>query len=265
MPEEIEITQKASPVSSTTQIGVQYVGMTPEQAARQTTELFLENFPKLEALARNTAESRATELCNRVIGSLKEKQVTNFAPFADPDVQYILYEAQKNYARFGEENALNILTELVVNRIQNEDQPHFKKIIDNAILIAGELSAKQLNGLSVLFMLVDVRFRHIKTLSDLKQHYAILSSSFDLKNISFHHEISYLNFKGCLQIGLPNIPRIQAETYGLDYNEVKKNTPDEINQFTSDYRVSEVGAILAIINAEKKCPYRFDPHVWIHD
>ena len=40
---EIEVSQKAAIGSTTTQIAVQYVGMTPEQAAKQTINLFMEN------------------------------------------------------------------------------------------------------------------------------------------------------------------------------------------------------------------------------
>lgn len=66
MSDIIEVTQKSAPASNSTQIGVQYVGMTPEQAARQTIDLFMDNFPKLQALAKEIAEQRATELCNEI-------------------------------------------------------------------------------------------------------------------------------------------------------------------------------------------------------
>ena len=252
MSDIIEITQKSAPASNSTQIGVQYVGMTPEQAAKQTIDLFMDNFPKLQSLAKETAELRATELCNEILKKLEEKQVKDFTPFTQPDVQFVLYEAQKNYARFGEKEVMKILTELIANRIQNDDKGHFKRIVDNAVTVACELSSTQLDCLSTLFMLTKVRFSNIITIEDLK-------------DINYGQEISYLNFKGCLQIELPDIPKIQSKLYNLAQNEVEKNISQGIKQFGTDYGISEIGIILGIINAEQKSRYRFDPHIWIYD
>ena len=265
MSDIIEITQKSAPASNSTQIGVQYVGMTPEQAAKQTIDLFMDNFPKLQSLAKETAELRATELCNEILKKLEEKQVKDFTPSTQPDVQFVLYEAQKNYARFGEKEVMKILTELIANRIQNDDKGHFKRIVDNAVTVACELSSTQLDCLSTLFMLTKVRFSNIITIEDLKEFFNYISSVFDLENINYGQEISYLNFKGCLQIELPDIPKIQSKLYNLAQNEVEKNISQGIKQFGTDYGISEIGIILGIINAEQKSRYRFDPHIWIYD
>ena len=265
MSDIIEVTQKSAPASNSTQIGVQYVGMTPEQAARQTIDLFKDNFPKLQALAKEIAEQRATELCNEILKKLENKQVKDFTPFTQPDVQFVLYEAQKNYARFGEKEVMKILTELVANRIQNDNKGHFKRIVDNAVVVACELSSAQLDCLSALFMLTKVCFSDIKTIKDLKTFFNYISSIFNLDNINYNQEISYLNFKGCLQLELPDISEIQSRLYNLVQNEVEKNLSQGIKQFETDYGVSEIGIILGIINAEQKSRYRFDAHIWIHD
>lgn len=265
MSDKIEVIQKSAPASNSTQIGVQYVGMTPEQAARQTIDLFMDNFPKLQTLAKETAEQRATELCDEILKKLEGKQVKDFTPFTQPDVQFVLYEAQKNYARFGEKDVMKILTELIVNRIQNDDKAHFKRIVDNAVAAACELTSTQLDCLSALFMLTKVKFSHIKTIEDLKNFFNQISSIFNLENINYGQEISFLNFKGCLQIELPDIAEIQSMQYNLVQDEVEKNISQGIEQFSSDYGISEIGIILAIINAEQKSRYRFNPHIWIRD
>ena len=265
MSDKIEVTQKAAPVSNSTQIGVQYVGMTPEQAARQTIELFMDNFPKLQTIAKETAEQRATELCDEIIKKLEEKQVIDFTSFMQPDVQFVLYEAQKNYARFGEKDVLKILTELIAHRVQNDDKGHFKKILDNAVVVVCELTPTQLDCLSALFMLTKVKLSYIKTVEDLKNYLNQVSSIFNLENKDYGQEVSFLNFKGCLQIELPDIAEIQSVQYNLVKDEVEANISYGIKQFSADYGISEIGIILAIINAEQKSTYRFNPHIWIHD
>ena len=160
---------------------------------------------------------------------------------------------------------MKILTELVVNRIQNDDKGHFKRIMDNAVIVASDLSSTQLDCLSALFMLTKVHFSGIKNIEDLKEFFNYISSIFNLENIEFGREFSYLLFKGCLQLELPDISKIQSELYNLDRKEVEENMSQGIKQFDTDYGVSEIGIILGLINAKQKSRYRFDPHIWIHD
>lgn len=265
MADIIEITQKASPVSNGTQIGVQYIGMTPEQASKQTIDLFMENFPKLQSLAKEIAEERAIELCNEILRKLEDKQINDFKPFIDPDVQYVFYEAQKNYARFGDKKIMDILTELVVNRILNDNKSNFKRVVDSAILVACELSSIQLDCLSALFLLTRVHFGNIKTIQDLNEFFQKTSSIFNLDRIVYSQEVPYLNFKGCLHLTLPNISKIHSQQYNLPQNEVDTIMNQSVKQFSGDYGISEIGILLAIINAERKSLYRFNPHIWIRD
>lgn len=265
MPDTIEINQKAAPASSSTQIGVQYVGMTPVQAAQQTIDLFMENFPKLQALAQETAERRATEFCDEVMKRLEEKQVRDFSPFSDPDVQFVTYEAQKNYARFGNKETMDVLADLIIQRIQNDDKSHFKTIVDNAIPVACQLSSHHLNCLSALFILTRVKFPGIRTIEDIRRLFDYISRAFDLKNIKYKNEISFLSFMRCIQIELPDVAKIYSQLYNLPKQEIESIMPDCIKIFNTDYGISDVGIILAIVNAEQKSHYRFDPHIWIHD
>ncbi len=265
MDDVIKITQTAAPISKTTQIGVQYIGMTPEQAVKLTTDLFMDNFPKLQMLAKEIAENRATELCNAIIKKLEDTHFYDFKSFTEPDVQYVLYKALKNYARFGEKEIMDILTDLVVNRIQNDNTKNFKRVIDNAILVACELSSFHLDCLSALFILTRVRFNNINTIVDLSNLFKYISSIFNLESITYAQEFSFLNFMGCLQLDLPDISKIQSQQYNLPQNEVEAIMTTAIKQFDGDYGISEIGIAIAIINAEKKSQYSFDPHIWIHN
>lgn len=265
MSDKIEVLQKAAPVSNSTQIGVQYVGMSPEQAAKQTIDLFMDNFPKLQAIAKEIAFQRATELFNEVLSKLKIAHVNDFSPFSQPDIQYVMFEAQKNYARFGEKDKLDILSDLIVKRIQSDDKDHFKRIVDNAIIIVCELTSMQLDCLSVLFLLTKCCFREIITIKDLKEFLNNISDVFNIEKMNYRREVSYLNFKGCLQVAIPIIPKILSENYNFSQIEVEINLSDGIKQFTSDYGLSEIGVLLGLINARNKACYDLDPHIWIPD
>ena len=265
MPETIEVQQTAAIGSHSTQVAVQYVGIPADQVAKQMVDIFLENFPKLQKIAKETAEQRVTELCSGIMNKLEERHIINFQPFAEPDVQYVLLEAQKNYARFGEIESMKVLTELVTHRIQSNDKGHFKRIMDSAILVASELSAKQLDCLSILFMLTRVKFSSVKTVEDLAAILKRIDKAFNLINIDYTKEIEYLSYKGCLQLCLPDISEALATGHKLSIDDVKKILPKEAEKFSTDYGITEIGIALAIANAEQKIHNGFDPHIWIAD
>ena len=68
-----DIKQVSTKGSEGIQIGVQNIniGMTPQAASEMATNLFMENFPKLQEEARKAAQERADELCRDIINRLK--------------------------------------------------------------------------------------------------------------------------------------------------------------------------------------------------
>ena len=107
--------------------------MTPEEASQVAIKLFMENFPKLQDIAKTTAEARAQEFCQAVIEKLIEDKINDFSPFSEPDIQYVLLDAQKNYARFGTADMLKTLSDLVSRRVAHDEDFSLKVSIDKAI------------------------------------------------------------------------------------------------------------------------------------
>lgn len=263
MPEGMVIDQRATMGSNVTQIAVQNNGMQPQEACQLAINLFMDNFPKLQQIAADTARERADEFCKTTIEKLQHANVRDYSAFSDPDVQYVLFDAQKNYARFGTKQMLGTLTDLVANRVTNNDDFVLKVTIDKAISVASMLTPQQLDFLSLLFLCTKVKHSHIQTLDQLETHLKRLCSIFAV-NIT-QVNISYLNMLGCLQIELPEPVKILAQTYNLPREEVDRICPQQIKSIATDYGVSSVGTMLAITNAEQKTSFRFDPHIWIHE
>lgn len=240
-----------------------YSGMTPEQALSLTMDLFWKNFPKLQEVAENVARKRVEEFCTETVQKLQRDGTTNYPALADPGVQYVLVDTQKNYARYGTQEMLNTLTELVYNRVKNNDDFILKVTIDKAISVASMLTPTQLDYLSLLFLCTEVKHEKINTLQDLIDHMVIICDAFpvSMENVS----VSYLNILGCVQISLPDPVKIFADCYGFEESIVDAICPQRIKDLATDYGLSYVGIILAIVNIEQKTDFRFDPHVWIHE
>lgn len=239
-----------------------YNGMTPQQALDLTMNLFWKNFPKLQAVAEDIARQRVEQFCQETIKKLERDRRADYSALADPGAQYILVDAQKSYVRYGTEEMLNILTELVYSRVKNNDDFILKVTIDKAISVASMLTSTCLDYLSLLFMCTMVKDPLIKTLQDLVDHMNFLCSTFPVS--IYDVPVSYLNILGCMQLNLPNPVDNFAKTYGFKKDLVEAICPQQIKSLESDYGLSYVGIILAIINAEQKMSIKFDPHIWIY-
>lgn len=263
MTESIEINQKAAIGSETTQIAIQnnYSGLTPSEACDLATKLFYDNFPRLQECAMQVTEQRIKEFMDEVAKKLQQNNVVDMTPLADPDVQYSLFEAQKSYARFGTAEMLSILSDLISNRVQcNNDDVHIKVSVDSAIEIAGLLSQNDLDYLSFIFLVKQVKFSSIKTFDELKTH--ILHFEKIFSGVS-KLAVPYLDSLKCLKIQLGSPAEMYSDLYGFDKNEIENVLPALFDEVSGDHGTSPIGTVLAIVNAEKKTPHKFSLKTWI--
>lgn len=258
----LEIKQVSTKGSEATQIGNQTinVGMSPQAASEMALSLFMENFPKLQEEAGRIARERADKLLGQVISKLENEGVNDYSSFKDPDVQYVLLEAQKKYARFGTTEMLGILSGLICKRIKDDKDLTFKVTIDKAIEIAPIITPQQLDYLSLLFFCKRVVYQDIRTLSELGDRYNIIAKQY--KEADFN-SLEYLLMLGCLDINLSSVAENYTEQIGLSEKEIESVCPEIVKQVRGDYGPSSVGILLAIMNAETKYNYKLDPHIWI--
>lgn len=238
-----------------------YTGMSPEQAVDFAMDLFWKNFPKLQATAEEVARKRVEEFCKDTVKKLQRDGTNNYATLADPGVQYALVDAQKSYARYGEKEMLDMLTEIVYTRVKHNDDFILKVTIDKALSIVNMITAKQLDLLSLMFICTRVKFGNITTLKDLCEHFNYLEEKFGHVDVM---SIPYLNMLGCMQITLPDPVEAYVNAYGFDRQDIEDICPDFITDLNNDYGLSFVGIVLGIINAELKTDFRFNTKTWIH-
>lgn len=235
--------------------------MTSVDAARAMTQIFLDNFPKLQRIAEEIAQQRVDELCSEILKTLEKQQNSNYGAFSDPDVQFVLWNTERDYARFGQKEMLEILASLVAKRVQKNEDFYMKTIIDRALEIVNYLTPQHLDYLSMLFIVKQVHFNSINSLDSLQRELQYMESIFSPAG---EGSVSLLNTLGCFDIAIGEPAKMLANGYGLDPEQVKNIFPKKFNVLHSDYCTSHIGTILAITNCENKCRYRFDPKIWIH-
>lgn len=261
--ENNNITQKSALGSHTTQIGVQnnYNGITPEKASEIAIDLFMKNFPKLQAKAEETAKARADEFCSTAIKKLTDEHIQDFSPFSDVDVQYVLYKAQRDYARIGTDDLLEQLSSLICSRIKYDKDFIIKSAIDKAIKVAPFLQPKHYDMLVIYFVTKHVLLPSIKTIDDLEHRLCYFAEIFCHFS---KRDFDYLNIHGCLQMNMGYATNRFAKNYEFSENDIKAICPPIFHEIHADYGLSYVGIILAITYLKTRINENLDPHAWIY-
>lgn len=262
--DNVSVDQKVAKGGTANGVVNNYYGIAPTDAMKMLMDLFERNFPKLQDKAMETVQARVEELRQEIYKLFQEQQITDYSAFEDPDVQYVFNEAQRDYARFGNQESLNTIARLLVKRIQHNDQKDLliHVAMDRAVSIAGTIKESHLDTLSLIFLTKHTKTRGIDTTERLKELLTEYASAFSKASAN---TLDSLNLHGCLKINLHDAAQAFSEKYGFDLNAVKQILPSIFSCVPGDYGLSPTGIVLAIVNAEQKIGGAFDPHIWIHD
>ena len=265
MTNNVTVTQKSALGSETTQIANQnnYYGLTPAEASQMAIDLFMDNFPKLQEKAMETVNERVTEITQEIVKKISEKYNGNYSTFSKPDMQYILVEAEKGYARKGTPELCDILSSLIANRTACSENSYLEMVLDKAIEIAPSLLPVHLDYLTLIFLYKCVLFKDIYTLDDLEKRYKEIHSIFQAPRTD--NAIPYFNMLGLLTLSLGDADEILSNTYHFKKEDVTPILPPAHVMIHSDYSLTPVGIVLAIFNSHSKWSRKFNLSTWIHE
>ncbi len=205
----------------------------------------------------NEARRRVDDFCKELIGKLQKQDNVNYSAFTEPDVQFVLNKAQQEYARFGTEQLKDLLSDIIVNRINYNDDYYIKIILDEAIDIAKYLTDSHLNYLSLILLCKQIIFHDIKTINDLEKKCIKICSSLPVPE-SIVQSVPFLNMMRLLTINLGLPAQVFSKHYDLNESEIEKIIPNILKTIPSDYALSPVGIVIANINVQKKMGLKID-------
>lgn len=124
--------------------------MDAKEIALQT---FKDNFYKLSEVANNITMERVEDLVNNFLDKMKNEKPELITRIIDPDIQYAVINAQRQYARSGHVEAMEILTTLLKERFQVSDDDSLKRIIINESIEAmSKLTVEHIKLLTIVFL-----------------------------------------------------------------------------------------------------------------
>ena len=84
-------------------------------------DVFRANFLELAGQAAEAARARAEEITEKFLKELQQQHKQGLKQAQDPDFQYALYTAQREYARCGDKELGDLLVDLLVDRTKQEN------------------------------------------------------------------------------------------------------------------------------------------------
>jgi hypothetical protein len=175
-----------------------YGGLTYKDAKDIALDVFESNFYKLSTVAANVASERAEKMVENYLAKLQQEKPESILNVNDPDIQFALFTAQKEYARSGDENVGDMLVELLVERTKVKERNFKQVVLNEAIEVLPKLNTIQLNILSILFVISYVRFPNINSIQTLKDILNLYLDPYIPETTISDNQFLHLEYCGCI-------------------------------------------------------------------
>lgn len=172
-------------------------GLSYSEVKEIALDVFKNNFLQLSKEASDTVMARANQLIDDFLKKLQEENCQGISECKNPDFQYILYEAGKNYARTGEKDQESLLINLLVERTKQTSRNLLQIVLDESIQVVQKLTHEQINILSVLFLLNYTRIVTPSCLNDIYKNWDLHLIPL-MKNLTSNYtNIQHLSYASC--------------------------------------------------------------------
>lgn len=180
-------------------------GLTITEARAVALDVFRSNALELSGIARTVASARAEELTNEFLRKIETDMPERASKLADPDVQSVLFDAQKEFARSGEEDLKVALVELLAARSREGERNLRTLALNEAIVSAAKLTEAQRRSIAWIFYL---RYTRDADSSDSDAYFAqvkMIAESLGVDIPSGRADYQHIEYVGAGSIGLTEL------------------------------------------------------------
>lgn len=128
-------------------------GLTIDEARTVALDVFRSNAIELAGVAQTLAVARAEQLTDAFLTKLETEMPDRVDKLADPDVQSVVFQAQKEFARSGEDDLRTALVDLLAARVGEDGRNLRTLALNEAIVSAPKLTEKQRRAIAWVFYL----------------------------------------------------------------------------------------------------------------
>jgi hypothetical protein len=189
-------------------------GLSTDQI-RAIIECVADQLPKYAAIAATVVDARLKDFEDRVVSRMQTDSSANTKAFQDPDFQYLLRGAQHAYARSGDKEIAEHLTELIAERSKASSRTRKALSLNRAIETAPLLTENEIAELSIGFIIRRVLFGSLNTPQQMADVLRTHVDPFIDKVSNEDNSYIYMESLGCgkLSMGSCELARALGESY----------------------------------------------------
>ncbi len=163
-------------------------------------DLFEMNFPRVQEIARQEADTRVAKGLDSLETALKRNSDNiDTQKFTDPNIQYELQELGKNFARFGEKSNYELLGELFATLLNRNSTDVVSLISGEALQVVPKLTTMHVSILTVMSLVYDLTMDNT-TLERLEATLSPIVERIDKVELTRISDLNYLVTMGCLRV-----------------------------------------------------------------
>ncbi|MET9269803.1 LPO_1073/Vpar_1526 family protein [Kribbella sp. NPDC003557] len=178
-------------------------GVTAAEVTDIALSIARDNMVQLRGYTQELVDARIEHFVDLFIKRISEHPRAHLDAVKDPDVQYSLLVAEKEYARSGDGRTAELLVDLLVNRCTLEERGLQALVLNEAIDTVGRLTARQIRTLTASWLVTRVVGPQVDDAATYSQWLTeSIGPFFDIgEHIS---EYQHLAFLGCVSFDGPN-------------------------------------------------------------
>jgi hypothetical protein len=187
---------------------INFHGLSYQTVKEIAQDIFEKNFYKLSSEAQNVAKQRADYILEDILKRLKQLEQDKFKSLTDPDVQYALFNIQKDFARSGSHSLREMLVELFISRVNSGERDLKQVILNEAIQVVPKLTQEQIDILTFYFIVLygDCNVSNLEDFFNyLKGDIGNLYTRELVMAISNNSNFQHLAYAGCVTISIGSI------------------------------------------------------------
>ena len=249
----------------------------------ETKDLFMDlfhiEFTKLGKDVEHLINERAEKIVVDYLNKLVQEDPNLIQNTKNPDIRYDIIEAQKAYARLGDQEMADLLVKILVERTKSTVNTFKNIALNESLSVIPKLTSKQIDVIILIYLVRYYSFvPEFKMPFDFYYQTLVNFLAVEIPNSEMFYQ--HLQYSGCLSISIgsssfasifmhkfPHLFKDETEVNSFisSYSDVSQLKNKWDNTKMCNTSLTSVGLVIAITNINRIMNYTWDVGIWFQE
>ena len=249
----------------------------------ETKDLFMDlfhiEFTKLGKDVEHLINERAEKIVVDYLNKLVQEDPNLIQNTKNPDIRYDIIEAQKAYARLGDQEMADLLVKILVERTKSTENTFKNIALNESLSVIPKLTSKQIAVITLIYLVRYYSFvPEFKMPFDFYYQTLVNFLAVEIPNSEMFYQ--HLQYSGCLSISIgsssfasifmhkfPHLFKDETEVNSFisSYSDVSQLKNKWDNTKMCNTSLTSVGLVIAITNINRIMNYTWDVGIWFQE